>query len=284
MDTQENSRNGSEKLNVIFHGAYVFDQTIQPNRILALIPDIGHHTYRAGSWLAETELRGRAGSKAVVYHLEGVRPGSAKFSSEQKQNLMVQPRVTGQPQEFPYATLVFPLPQKITSLAVADIPRASFTHPNELVVDGDTQHLATLQVFTYEIKDQNAVMLKADDGDGHYWEPVLTDGHINLHIFSAEDHFHKPSNAEEDFNKCVDLLGGLNLRLQTRSLRASGILDGPPLPEGVNDRETEGLARRTERMARLGRLVLQEGGDANLAWYGNDALDGDPEACAGPVR
>ena len=68
-------------------------------------------------------------------------------------------------------------------------------------------------------------MLKADDGDGHYWEPVLTDGHINLHIFSAEDHFHKPSNAEEDFNKCVDLLGGLNLRLQTRSLRATGILD-----------------------------------------------------------
>ena len=55
MDTQENSRNGSEKLNVIFHGAYVFDQTTQPNRILALIPDIGHHSYRAGSWLAETE-------------------------------------------------------------------------------------------------------------------------------------------------------------------------------------------------------------------------------------
>jgi hypothetical protein len=284
VDIQKNPRNGSEKLNVILHGAYVFDQTTQPDRILALIPEIGHHSYRAGSWLAETELRGRAGSKAVVYKLEGVNPGKSKFSPGEKQNLMVQPRVTGQAQGFPFATLVFPLPQKITSLAVADIPRTSFTHPNELVADGDTQHLATLQVFTYEIKDQNALMLKADDGDGHYWEPVLSDGHVNLHIFSAEEHFYKPSNAEEDFNKSADLLGGLNLRLQTRSLRASGILDGPPLPDGVDDRETEGLARRTERMARLGRLVLQKGGDANVAWYGNDALDGDPSACAGPVR
>jgi hypothetical protein len=33
-------------------------------------------------------------------------------------------------------------------------------------------------------------------------------------------------------------------------------------------------------MARLGRLVGQNG-DTNLAWYGNDALDGDPQSCAG---
>jgi hypothetical protein len=283
VDTQEHpQQNGSKKLNVILHGAYAFDQTTQPDRILALMPEIEYHVYRAGSWLAETDIRGRTDSEAVVYELLGVKPGNDKFQPQQNQNLMVKPQRAGNPQAFPYATLVFPLPQKITSLLVAELPRNSFTHTQELVVNSDSQHIATLQVFTYGIEDQNKLMLKAQDGDGHYWEPVLTGDYVNLHIFSAEDHYHKPSNAEEDFNKCADLIGGLNLRMQTETLRTSRLLTAQPLP-GVDARETESLALRTQRMARLGRLVLQEGGDANLAWYGNDALDGDPEACSGPA-
>jgi hypothetical protein len=283
VDTQQYSQqNGSKTLNVILHGAYAFDQTTQPGRILALIPEIGYHTHRAGSWLAETELRGRTDSQAVVYELLGVKAGNDKFEPQQNQNLMVKPQRPGSPQAFPYATLDFPLPRKITSLLVAELPRTSFTYRDELVVNDNSQHIATLQVFTYEIEDQNDLMLKAQDGDGHYWEPVLTDGHVNLHIFSAEDHYHKPSNAEEDFNKCADLIGGLNLRLETDHLPSSRLFDTEPVP-GVDFRETESLALRTQRMARLGRLVLQKGGDANLAWFGNDALDGDPEACSGPA-
>ena len=280
MGTQVQSQNGSETLNVILHGAFTFDQTTQPGRILALIPPIPYHVHRAGSWLAEAELSGRTGSEAVVYELVGVKEsGDAKL--DPAHNLMVKPDQRGTPKTFPYATLKFPLPQQITSLLVADVGRNDFTDNQELVVNGDPQHIATLQIFTYEIKDLNQLMLTAEDGDGHYWEPVLTEGHVNLHIFAAEDHYHKPSNAQEDFNQCADLIGGLKLRLQTQRLPASGLSDSLPLPPGVDPRETETLALRNERMARLGRLVTQNG-DANLAWYGNDALDGDPDACGGP--
>jgi hypothetical protein len=239
-----------------------------------------HHVYRAGNWLAETELRGRIGSKPVTYELLGVTPGGDKF--DPSLNLMVKPQQPSEPQSHPYATLVFPLPEKITSLLRADLARSSFSSPQELAVDGD-QHISTVQVFTYDFPDENAVMLKADDGDGHYWQPVLVEDHINLHIFAAEDHYHKPSNAEEDFNQCAELIG-LSLRLQTRSLPTSGLLASPPLPPGVDARETESLALRTDRLAKLGRLVLQKDGDANAAWFGNDALDGDVEACSGHVH
>ena len=274
-----NSQNGTQQLNVIFHGAFAFDQTTQPGTILAQIPYMEYHVYRAGSWLAEIELRGRTGSQAVIYKLEGVKPGTATF--DPKYNLFVKPPSPGNPQSFPYATLVFPLPNKITSVLGGDIPRGVFTFPTELVASGD-QYLSTVQIFTYNITDENDVMLKANDGNGHYWQPVVVKDYINLHIFAAEDHYHKASNAEEDFNWCADLIGGLNLRLQTRFLRTSGLLVGPPLPGGVDEREVESLALRTERMARLGRLVLQGDDDASVAWYGNDALDGDPHACSGP--
>jgi hypothetical protein len=281
VGTHHNTQqNGSKKLNVIFHGAFAFDQTTQPDHILALIPQIEYHVYRAGNWLAETELRGGADSKAVEYVLVGVKPGKAKFDAQT--NLIVKPHKSGKPKASPYATLIFPLPDKITSLLRAEISRDLFSHNQELELSSNCQHLATVQVFTYEFDDQNKLMLKAKDGNGHYWEPVLTGDYINLHIFSAEDHYHKSSSAREDFNECADLIGGLELRLRTQFLRASGILSEPDPPAGVYKGEIESLALRTERMARLGRLVTQ-GADAKLAWYGTDALDGDPEGCTGPV-
>ncbi len=245
-----------------------------------MMPDLPHHVYRAGTWLAETEIQRRTGSEAVVYELTGVKAGAAKFCPER--NLMIKRQRRDPPEVIPFATLNFPLPSQIASLQVAAMPRTAFTCPEELLVASDTQHIATVQVFTYDIADENALSLQARDGEGHYWEPVFTGNYINLHIFCAEDHYHKTTNAEEDFNQCVGLLGGVNLRLQTQNLRASGLLDAGQLPEGVVQEETESLALRTRRMARLGQLVSQKG-DTNLAWYGNDALDGDVEACAGPV-
>jgi len=286
VDTREYAnQNGSGKLNVLFHGAFTFDESKEPKRILALIPTMENHVYRAGSWLAETELRGRTESKTeskeVVYELVGVKSGGENFQTD-SENLIVKAQGQGDPEAVPYATLRFPLPEKITSLRVGEIARKDFTGREDLVGNRDPQPIATLQVFTYDILDQNALSLKAEDGDGHYWEPAFTGDFINLHIFSAEDHFHKPSNADEDFNKCAELLGGVKLRLQTRSLRATGILNTGELPDGVVQEETETLAVRTLRMARLGRVVRQNG-DANLAWYGNDALDGTEEACAGLI-
>jgi hypothetical protein len=265
---------------VVFHGAFTFDQASEPDRILALMPDMPHHVYRAGSWLAETEIQRRVGCEAVVYELTGVKPGGAKFRPER--NLMIKKQRQDPAETIPFATLTFPLPSQIASLQVAPLPRAAFTYPEQLLVDSDTQHIATVQIFTYDIADENALSLQARDGEGHYWEPMFTGNYINLHIFCAEDSYHKPTNAEEDFNQCAGLLSGVTLRMQTQNLPASRILDAGQLPDGVVQQETESLALRTRRMARLGQLVTQNG-DTNLAWYGNDALDGDPEGCGGPV-
>jgi hypothetical protein len=268
---QMNSPNhGSGTLNVLLHGAFAFVQDKKTKHIVAAIPKLKEHAYRAGSWLAETELR--SGS----YELKGVTASNVlKF--ERKKNLLVNfeaRQLSTKP--VPYATLRFPYPKQITSLREVDTRREFFTHNEDLVEN--PQHMATLQVLTYDIDDENRLALKADIGDGHYWEPAFIGDHINLHIFSSEEHYYKPSNAQEDFNQCVALLGA-KLRLQTRFLPASQILE-EDVPPGVAPQETEDLALRTLRLARLGRLVVQNG-DTNLAWKGIDALDGDPQACAG---
>jgi len=284
MGTQTKPQpDGCAGLNMLFHGAFAFDQGRDPKRIYVSAPLMEHHVYRAGSWLAETELRGRKPGEdsEVSYELAGVTAGGARFDPADRENLIVKLDRDYGRRAVPYVTLRLPLPRKITSLRVAEIPLSALRHTEELVTPGDPQHIATLQVFTYDVEDQNAVALKAVSGGGHFWEPVLMEGYINLHVFAAEDHFHKPSNADEDFNQCMDLLGG-KLKLQTGRLRANGILDeGEPLP-GVAPQETEGLGLRTLRIARLGRILKQKG-DANLAWYGNDALDGSEVACAGGI-
>lgn len=275
MDTNLNSQtNRSGVLNVILHGAFAFLRKYEPERIEALIPAMPHHVFRAGNWLGETELRG----PGIVYELMGVNPGDATFDPDL--NLLVK---THDLPDIPHRTLVFKVPKSIASLRVADVPLDSFQNRQDLAERNAAlavQHVATLQVFTYDFDDENKLFLKASHGDGHYWEPAFTGNFINLHIFSSEDHFARISNSEEDFNRCVKLLGS-QLVLDTR-LVPSGIPGPDKLPHGVTIQETEDLAARTQRMARLGRLVTQTG-DANLAWYGNDALDGNPEGCGGPV-
>jgi hypothetical protein len=285
VHTEENSQNGSQKLNVIFHGAFAFDQVSRQDRILALIPFIDHHVYIAGNWLAETKLRGRINpdenTNDVEYELQGVEMGCKRF--QPGETLMVRPQQRSEPSARPYAILSFPLPETITSTFVADIPASAIDGRDDLLTGADPQPIATLEIFTYTIKNEDDVMLKATDGNGgHSWQPDVVDDFINLHIFAAEDHFEPVSNSDEDFNRCAELLGGVRVRVDTTRLPASRVLTGPPLPPGVDARETESLANRTERMARVGRLV-KKGGDANVAWFGNDALDGDPEGCTGPA-
>jgi len=285
MGTQAKSQsNGRAKLNVLFHGAFTFDEGKDKDRkqIYVSTPLMQHHVYRAGNWLAETDLRGRRPheEREVFYELHGVsKEGTERF--DPRRNLIVKVDRGFPLRTIPYVTLRLPLPSAIKSLRIADVPSTVFTHAEELETASEQQHIATLQVFTYEVEDQKTLALKATEGPGHFWEPVQMDGYFNLHVFAAEDHFHKPSNADEDFNQCTGLLGGVKLRLKTGSLRADGIFDDEPV-QGVAAQETESLALRTLRIARLGR-ILKRKGDANLAWYGNDALDGSEGACAGPI-
>ena len=265
-------------LNVLLHGAYTFVRKKDDAQILALAPLMQHHVYRAGSWLAETALRGRDdfGEATAVFELSGVEPTDGRIDIPPGNLIVKYDELPAKPA--PFVVLKLPEPRQITSLRVADISSESFSHEKKLAVAGETQHMATLQVFTYDIADENALRLHSRHG-GHYWEPAFTGDYINLHVFAAEDHFHRFSSAQEDINRCLALLG-VEVRLNTQFLPAGEIPDPTHLPAGVTPEETEDLALRTRRMARLGRLVTQNG-DANLAWHGNDALDGDQHACGG---
>jgi len=263
---------------VIFHGAFAFLEEEKQQRIRVMIPVIARHEYRAGNWLGETRLR------RGIYELKGVTPGRvSQFNA--KRNLIVRSKKpAARPQ--PYATLFFPLPEKITSLRTAKVPTSSFTNPQHLLVKGKKQHISTLQVFTYNFMSANELLLKSANG-GHFWEPVMQakkkknriERSVNLHIFSVEDSVDEPFQAG-DFMKCAELLDS-DVNLASACAYQPSAIAKTDLPYGVIAAETEDLAPRTLRLARLGRLVSQ-GDDANQAWYEDDALDNEPPTC-GPV-
>jgi hypothetical protein len=267
-------------LNVLLHGTFAYNQ--EPNGITAFIPRIKHHVYRAGNWLGETDLR--PGS----YALRGVdvlEKGGDTFGLSS--NLILTPRldkkVVPAKGQVPYATLDLGTPRKITSLRMAPLKKKDFKPPKaqkELVSKSDTLQIATLQIFTYDITDEASLRLQFKRGTGgHYWEPVFSGDFVNLHIFAEEDHYDQPSFSLDDLMSALKILGS-----QIRNVtveKTTGITPGE-LPDGVSPEETEDLAPRTARLARLGRLVLQNG-NPSQAWYTNDALDGDPPACGSPV-
>src|SRR5205807_7989940 len=118
-------------------------------------------------------------------------------------NLMLKVGDPSNAKRAPFATLIFPVPEKIASLRLAAVPREAFIDPTikaedseskaaaresarkKLAVDGEKQYVATLQVFTYTIENLNQLALnefevKAVNGQpptreptgGHNWEPV----------------------------------------------------------------------------------------------------------------
>lgn len=273
MDSGSNSQQQrSGTLNVILHGALLYQRDEKANQITAWIPKLDpEHAYRAGNWLAETELR------PGHYRLEGVENGGTGIFDPAR-NLILRPPPRKPDEDQIFANLIFPWPKTITSLRVAKVQRNLFEHSDELVGESNQQNAATLQIFSYDFRDDTKLKLadaKLKPTGGHYWEPVFTGDYINLHIFAGEDHYEQPSGAVEEFGKCAEMFG-YNIRL-LRPVPASGVDDTEP-PEGVAAEETEDLAPRTLRMALLGRLVTQKG-DANQAWFGDDALDGNPGAC-----
>jgi len=275
MPKKENEMGNDPKLNVILHGTFAYIDKEGEDFIDALIPlpkpdDGVDHVFRAGNWLGETELR------PGTYTLRGVKTGTGSLDG--KRNLIFEngcPRRRRDPKR-EYAKLILPRPEKISSLRLAKVDLK--TRPPSLKGD----FAADLQVFTYEIDSDPLLSLQriSDDGkdnlSGHFWEPVFTGDYASLQIFSAEDHPDDPAHTSRVFQKVSALLGVTNIALNEVH-RARGI-DENDLPPGVIAEETEDLAARTLRIARLGRLRRQNS-DLNQAWYGNEALDGSPEAC-----
>jgi len=155
-----------------------------------------------------------------------------------------------------FATLRFPKPEDIKSLRVGEIPAAEFVRRADLVPpDAEEYYIATLQVFTYIVEDENRVALLGVNGNpGHYWEPVVQrrprrgggDGRfINLHIFSSEDHPEEP-NQKSDLEQLVALLGA-DVRLEdTFTYQPGGI--GPYNPEDPTERPPDGVDPKRRRI------------------------------------
>ena len=264
-----------QKLNVILHGTFAYVDKKGVNFIDALIPlphpeDGMDHVFRAGNWLGETELR------PGTYKLEGVQTGNAHL--DHGKNIIFQngcPRRPRNPQR-EYARIIFPRPEKISSLRISKV-RLKVGNQN-----WKEEHGAALQVFTYAVKNDSDLRLqRVDDADenkprsGHYWEPVFTGDYASLQIFSAEDHPDNPTHTGRAFQRISALLGVTSIKVQVH--RAGGI-EAKDLPPGIIAEETEDLAVRTIRMARLGRLRRQKA-DLDQAWFGNEALDGNPPGC-----
>jgi hypothetical protein len=269
------------RLNVILHGTFAF-KNVDANaegpgkpakpQIKVLLPNLGHHAYRAGNWLGETQLL------PGDYDLLGVKDDGTK-KLDKAYNLLVK-RNSNKPAKAAYATLNFPLPAAIKSMRVSTLPPGQFLNnadPDEVFLESGKAHVAALQVFTYDIKDEAELRLQKIGGAGHYWEPAFSGRFINLHIFSSEDQQSVPSFDVDDLQGTLGLLG-------------SQVIVAPPLvaeevsvdvlPDGVRDEETEDLAQRTSRMARLGRLLLQNG-EPGQAWNPNESLGSNPPGCGG---
>jgi hypothetical protein len=269
-----NGQRLNQKLNVILHGTFAYIDSDE-HFMDALIPlpnfdDGVDHVFRAGNWLGETELR------PGTYRLEGVKEG--KDYLDHTKNLIFQngrTRAQRDPQT-QYARIIFPRPERITSLRLAKVDLKS--PPADLTGN----HGAALQVFTYDVDSDPMLRLQKISDDeknelpGHYWEPVFTSDYAGLQIFSAEDHPDDPAHTSRAYQKVAALLGVTNIELN-QVHRAHGI-DDKDLPPGVIADETEDLAARTLRLARLGRL-RRRSADLAQAWFGNEALDGNPDAC-----
>jgi hypothetical protein len=266
-------------LNVILHGTFAYIDKKSAPFIYALIPEPNSkggvdHVFRAGNWLGETELR------PGTYELRGVKGGTAGLDAAR--NLIYEHvcRLHPRNPHTEYAKFIFPRPKSIASLRLAKVDLK--THPKSRPPRLKGHLGAALQVFTYEVENDQALCLQkmTDDdnseGSGHFWEPIFTGNYASLQIFSAEDHPDDPAHTRRVFHRVAALLGVRNIELN--EVHRSGGIDDAELPEGVIAEETEDLAARTLRIARLGRLRRQNA-DLNQAWYGNEALDGNPDAC-----
>jgi hypothetical protein len=278
-DTAQKAKQGLPgRLNVILHGLFAFDQE---RRIIAYIPDMGsQHQYKAGNWLAETTLEDQADLT-----LEGVDPGQPRLNKILPDHNLILGDVPVSPMandcDCVRAILRLPYPTTpIRSLRRLRIPAGALGGDDKpKIVDGKAAvESATVQVLTYEFKDDTALKL----GE-HPWEPVLQwddkdkVNYVNLHVFSEPDQNVTDDHVRHAFQANISLFVGVDLTLKGR-VQPPYSEDGAP-PPGVNELELQDLIQRQKWLAVLGRAI-KEGRDVNTTWEDLTPFAGS-EACTG---
>jgi hypothetical protein len=253
-------------LNVILHGLFAFDQE---KEIIAYIPDMGsEHLYKAGSWLAETNLGEHADLK-----LEGVRKGPPRKNRILPDHNIILGNVpastTAHECHCIRATLHLPYPTSpVRSLRRLKVPAGALGGDDKgrIVAKRDVLESATVQVLTYEL-------LNSEDDlklGNHPWEPVLQGKFVNLHVFSEPERNVTDDHVRHAFQAGIGVFAGVDLTLTGRVQPSD---EDEELPPGVNELELQDLVQRQRWLAVLGRAI-KEGRDVNYIW-------GDPTAFAG---
>ncbi|HEV2992081.1 MAG TPA: hypothetical protein VG759_26830 [Candidatus Angelobacter sp.] len=299
---------------VFLHGLFVVNenpQLPQKNPLAAgadylqvVLPEVSGHVYRAGGWLAESEI---ASGKEI--YLLGVTPAHATFKSTidlsqaSQSPTSLNSNSTNKP-----ATLWLYKPDQILDLLHASVDIT--VNPADYVVQTNDQKqrfpdIATVQVLIYQYDNENDVRL-----DGHTWEPCSTEGAISLHIISTSPEPEGEAHERETDKALKDLLTpyhGLTFKKDPRPLVASWI-DPPDNPKHMNDprhnfgdyspltvqedyfvdsnfnyaflhAELEHLTLRNARLGRLGRLKQQRK-NIESVWSDPDPLADRASNCA----
>jgi len=264
------------KLNVILHGLFAF---FQDDELTAYIPNLGsEHVYKAGNWLAETNL-----AEHSDLRLERVKPGTNRLRPDH--NLLLQGSVHAAMNTLEnhsvYATLRLPYPTyPVRSLGRLIVPAGAIGGDDKKRIIGfsDSRDLrcATVQVLTYDFASDADLRL----GD-HPWEPSLENGYVNLHVISEPEKAPMQDHIRHAFQATMALFVGVDLAL--RQTMRSGDLEEEKKerPAGVHELELQGLIRRQRWLTAL-RRGIKDSRDLNGIWDDPTAFDGgDPDSCPG---
>jgi len=238
-------------LNVFFHGLFVFID--RPSGIDVLLPEVPDHSYRAGSFLGETQIVQPTDPVSQPLVLTGVQTGCAHLPEDR--NLVVdgaEPDDQATPNDL-HAVLWVPLPDKIvaadTVSIAGDLDNASAFSKATLA--------CYLHVFQYRFfGSADTVLLR-----GHRFLPSLEtiDGiqYMSLHIFSEEDTRLGSGHPITGFDRAVDLLPSLRGKVHlTRSTTSPG---PSARVSGTIPAEYEDLQIRTEERLRLIGSAMRQG-------------------------
>jgi hypothetical protein len=217
-----------KRLYVICHGALAMLQTDQ--NLVLMIPDLGSkHSYRVGTWLAETTI-----DKGSLMVLQNVIGGSGNVP-----NLLTNMPVPSTAAKAPYATFVLPRPVQVFPLFQAIISKdALMPGPGATPLTAD---LIVPYLPVLEYGYVNAPSL------GNVW-PVVPDDlkglpadPLTLHIYAEDEIEIDDAHAVDAFNLSCQLLG-LNISLPQPTGSAVHIVTpGPltPIPPGLENRCVE---------------------------------------------
>jgi hypothetical protein len=274
-------------LNVIFHGSFLFckNKSAAVPVIDVYLPAIQSHVFRAGNWLAETEL------DSGEYRLEGVDPGGPLDLATNTNNLIVGGGLTHALSPPLHAKIVIPLPKYIYTPRTAAVPNAKFKKRDgtsaATLLALPTHYsgkLGTLTIFTYTFQhESNLVLYETDSGGSvigaHPWEPAFAGdpATINLHVIAAHEVSEDLGEVQSALTSTMDLFANYPLVLERTPIVSQ--LKIPDLPTGVTPEECEDIGPRTRRMALLGRKK-KNGVDLNQVWSPSDPFDSEPSACA----